>query len=432
MKDKRNILFSGFALFSMFFGAGNLLFPPVLGRNVGYQFIPASLGFLTTGVGLVMLGVIATVRAGGTIDNIANKIGEKFSSVFGTIILIAIGPGLAIPRTAATTYEIFQGSILEDLNPLISSLIFFAIVLFFVLRPKKIVNSLGKFLTPILLIVLGLIIFKAISTPLGPLKNFELKSVFTSSFIEGYQTMDALATLVFTKIIIDGYRNEGIKDEKIILSSTVKSAIIAAIGLSIIYSGLLYMGATASSLNLAEMGRSEFLIYTTRELLGYWGNLILAIAMSLACLTTAIGLTATVGEFFNNLTKGKLPYSLVVIISSLFSGFFAVTGVDSIVAISAPILSSLYPVVIILIFSSVFKEVLGKRSTQIGAVIGAIIPSLGIISGIFGKEIEPYFFIRRLLPESFGPFVWVIPSIILAIIFTIFKIGEKDIKKETI
>lgn len=432
MKEKRNILFSGFALLSMFFGAGNLLFPPVLGRDTGYQFIPAILGFLATGVGLVMLGVIATVRAGGTIDNVANKIGEKFSSIFGVIILIAIGPGLAIPRTAATTYEIFQGSILEDLNPLISSLIFFAIVLFFVLRPKKIVSSLGKLLTPILLIVLGIIIFKAISTPIGPLENFGLKSVFTSSFIEGYQTMDALATMVFTKIIIDGYKNEGIEDERIILTSTIKSAIIAGLGLSIIYSGLLYMGATASSLNLSHMARSEFLIYTTSRLLGSAGNLILAVAMTLACLTTAIGLTATVGEFFNKFSKGKLSYSLVVIISSLFSGFFAVTGVDSIVAISAPILSSLYPVVIVLIFSNVFKEILGKRSTQIGAVIGAIIPSLGIISGIFGKEIEPYFFIRRLLPESFGPFVWVIPSIILAIIFTIFKIGEKDIKKETI
>lgn len=410
MNKKNNmVLISGLALFSMFFGAGNLIFPPTLGRMVGSNYIPAILGFVITAVGIVMLGVIATTKAGGSIENVADKLGDRFSLLFGTLILLAIGPGLAIPRTAATTFEVIQGSILPNLNPIVSSIIFFAIVLFFVLNPTSIIDRLGKFLTPALLFTLALIIFKGLTTPLGKPSPIEMENVFGMSFEEGYQTMDALAALVFTLVVIKGFELKGITDNKTIVSLTIKAGIFASIFLCIVYGGLLYIGATTSSLDLGDIGRVPLLIYIAENLLGQLGKVVLSIAMALACLTTAIGLTSTVGTFFSNASKNKVSYKTVVIVSTIFSAYFAVRGVDFIVQFSVPILLALYPVSIVLIFLNLFPNVFKSKSVYVGAVSGAFIPTL----------IKFTSYLEGLLPSSFDSFLWIIPVLLMGGIFVI-------------
>lgn len=418
MEKKNNIvLVAGLALFSMFFGAGNLIFPPTLGRTVGSNYIPATLGFTITAVGIVMLGVIATTKAGGSIENIAGKLGDRFSFLFGTLILLAIGPGLATPRTAATTYEVIQGSIAPGLNPVVSSIVFFAIVLFFVLNPTSMIDRLGKFLTPALLILLALIIIKGFITPLGAPAPVEMKNVFGMSFEEGYQTMDALAALVFTSVIIKGFELKGIQEKKPLIDLTIKAGIFASIALCLVYGGLLYIGATTSSLDLGEIGRVPLLIYIAENLLGETGKMAMSAAMALACLTTAIGLTSTVGSFFSNASKGKVSYRTVVIISTIFSTYFAVRGVDQIVKISVPILLALYPVSIVLIFLNLFPNVFKKKSIYVGAVTGALIPTLiKIITNI-----------ENLFPESFASFLWIIPVLILGTIFALIDKKNSEI-----
>lgn len=410
MEKKNNIvLVAGLALFSMFFGAGNLIFPPTLGRTVGSNYISSTLGFTITAVGIVMLGVIATTKAGGSIENIAGKLGDRFSLLFGTLILLAIGPGLATPRTAATTYEVIQGSIAPGLSPVVSSIVFFAIVLFFVLNPTSMIDRLGKFLTPALLILLALIIIKGFITPLGTPAQIEMKNVFGMSFEEGYQTMDALAALVFTSVIIKGFELKGIQEKKPLIDLTIKAGIFASVALCLVYGGLLYIGATTSNLDLGEIGRVPLLIYIAENLLGETGKLAMSAAMALACLTTAIGLTSTVGSFFSNASKGKISYRTVVVLSTIFSTYFAVRGVDSIVKISVPILLALYPVSIVLIFLNLFPNVFKKKSIYVGAVTGALIPTLiKIITNI-----------EKLFPESFASFLWIIPVVILATIFAL-------------
>lgn len=408
-KNKNEVLVSGLALFSMFFGAGNLIFPPTLGLIVGSDFVAATLGFTITAVGIVMLGVVATTKAGGSIEDIGKKLGDRFSLLFGTLILLAIGPGLAIPRTAATTFEVVEGSIAPGLSPVISSIVFFAIVLFFVLNPTSMIDRLGKFLTPALLITLALIIFKGITSPLGKPVDTGLENVFGMSFEEGYQTMDALAALVFTSVIIKGFEIKGVRDKKDLVNLTIKSGIFASIALSIVYGGLLYIGATTSSINLGEIGRVPLLIYIAENLLGQVGKFVLSLAMALACLTTAIGLTSTVGTFFSNASKGKLSYKAAVLISTAFSAFFAVRGVDSIVVLSVPILLALYPVAIVLIFLNLFPNIFRKKSIYVGAVSGAFVPTLVKFS----------YYIEELLPSSFSSFLWIIPVLLMTIIYII-------------
>ncbi|RVU54136.1 branched-chain amino acid transport system II carrier protein [Anaerosphaera multitolerans] len=425
MNKKPSVVVSAMALFSMFFGAGNLIFPPTLGLWSGDKYIFSILGFLLASVGIVMLGVIATTKAGGRIENIASKLGDKFSITFGTLIILAIGPCLAIPRTAATTYEIIQGTMYPNLNPLVSSIVFFALVLFFVLSPTNVIDTLGKYLTPALLIVLTIIIVKGIFTPLGTISYTGAENVFGKSFIEGYQTMDALAALVFTSIVIKGFKEKGVTDSKELVSLTMKSSIYAAIGLSLVYGGLLYIGATASSLSFVRVEKVEFLIFITNSLLGSFGKYALSAAISLACITTAVGLTSTVGDFFFKLFNNKINYNFIVVVSTVFSAYFAINGVETLVKVSSPILSALYPVAIVLIFLNLFPSTFANKSTHIGAVLGACLPTVVTVLNFLNIKISFLSEIKSCFPVSLQSFLWIVPVIILATIFTL--LGKKQV-----
>lgn len=415
-KNSNAIIVSGLALFSMFFGAGNLIFPPSLGLLAGNKFTPAVTGFLMTAVGIVLLAVVASTKAGGSIESIAGTVGKKFSVIFGTIVILAIGPLLAIPRTAATTYEIIQGSLIPSLSPIVGSIIFFAIVLFFVLFPKNIIDSLGKILTPALLVVLALILFKGITNPIGAMVATDLKNPFITSLIEGYQTMDALAALVFTTIISNGLRLKGFDNKKELVKATIFAALIAGVGLSIVYGGLLYIGSTMSGLNLGNIDRVSLLILATDTILGEFGKYALSLAITLACLTTAIGLTSTVGGYFENLTEGRFKAVYVVFASTAFSAYLSIKGVTQIIEFAGTILSILYPISMVLIFLNLFPNKFKSMATYQGAVIGAFIPT--IIQFIFTTIKIEFWMNFKTLHPALESFLWVIPAIIFAIIFT--------------
>lgn len=425
MKDKKLIIVSGFALFSMFFGAGNLIFPPYLGNKVGDQYLIAMIGFLLSSVGLVFLGLLAATKCGGTIEKIGNTISPRFSLMFSTIIMLAIGPGLAIPRTAATTVEVIQKGFFKGANSIILTAIFFVCVYLFVRKPNTIINNLGKILTPLLIATLLAIIFKGILFPVAtPVNTYQIQ-VFQSSFEEGYQTMDALASIVFAIVVTKGFMQNGIKDEDKIKDYTIKSATIAAIGLCFVYGGLLFIGATTSNLNLGNMERIELLLYICNQQLGVFGKILICIAMTLACLTTAIGLTTTVGEFFGDMLKDKtngiMSYDLIIIISTVFSAFFAVVGVEKILKISAPILSAIYPVAIVLIFLNLFNKDTFEKNTKLGAIIGASIFGFLILLNSFKLDFGLLKIIESVFPMQIKSFIWIIPAVIGGLIGKIKK-----------
>ena len=427
MKNKKLVIVSGFALFSMFFGAGNLMFPPTLGALVGSDYLVSMLGFVLTAVGLVMLGVVATTKAGGNLEDISGKLGNKIGFLYGSLVLISIGPGLAIPRTAATTHELIAAGIFPELNPVLSSIIFFGLVLLFVLRPSSVVNNIGKYLTPALLTLLVIIIVKGIFSPISEpiLTNYERP--FTNSFLEGYQTMDTLAALAFTSLIIKGFRISGLDNEKDILSLTIKAGLIATIGLCLVYCGLLYLGATTSSIDLGDISRIERLVFIAKSILGNIGVYAMALVMALACLTTAIGLTSTFSDFFERLTNGKAPYKAWVIMSTVFSGIMAINGVERIIEFSVPVLSAMYPVTIVLIFLNIFGDKFAKVPTYVGAVLGALLPTIFSFLAFLGLNLSFVDDFYDLFPETLQAFVWIIPSVILAILASlIFR--EKEVQ----
>ena len=181
-KSVKDAIVIGFALFAMFFGAGNLIFPPFLGNSVGDQFLPSLFGFLLTGVGLPLLGIIACSRIQGSFEKMASRVGPRFAMISTAILTLAIGPFIAIPRTASTTYELGVVTLLPEASSMVTTLIFFAICLFFVLKPTSIVDTIGKFLTPVLLIVLIAIIVKGIFIPIGEIVPLDVNDVFVSSF----------------------------------------------------------------------------------------------------------------------------------------------------------------------------------------------------------------------------------------------------------
>lgn len=418
---KKDIILTGFALFAMLFGAGNLIFPPTVGYIVSNDWKFAALGFCITGIGFPLAGIIASGFAGTELDHFSEKVSPIFSRVFNTVLILAIGPFLAIPRTGATAFEVMMTPYIGTGNSTwkyIFLLVYFGIVLLFSLRESAVIERIGKILTPILLVVLTIIIFKGITMPIGEIIATETTNNFRFGFYNGYQTMDTLAAIIFASIILKTIRGKNNLSEKQQFSFLLRSSAIAVCGLAIVYGGLLYIGATSSGV-LENRGTTQLLNDIVTQLLGKHGNMFLGICVAGACLTTAIGLTATVGDYFSSILKVK--YEKVVILNVIVSLIFASFGVDLIVQVAAPVLVFLYPIAIVLIVLNLFKKKLGQRGVFIGCVVGA-----GLVGGIETLQMlekcpialsELYL---RLPLQNYG-LAWVLPSILMGFIFYILE-----------
>lgn len=420
-KKQKDILVVGFALFAMFFGAGNLIFPPYLGIISGDNWLISLLGFLVTGIGLTLMGIVAVAKTGTSINDLADKVHPKFGAILGSVIMIIIGPLFAIPRTAATTFEIAVKPVLPEASNILFIIIFFAVTLYFAIKPASVVDNIGKLLTPILLVVLLLIIGNGILNPIGNSIALPVPATFSKGFTEGYQTMDALASVIFAGIIINSIMAKGYTDKKERVNMTIQAGVVAALGLSIIYGGLMYLGASLSSEFGADVERTTLIITITEMILGNAGKYVLGLTVGLACLTTSIGLTSASGDFFNKITKGKLSYSVVAVSTVAISALIATMGVENIVSFSVPILCLSYPVVIVLIVMTVvFGNKLNSRAPFAGAVLGAFLVSfIDFLIGM-GASVPLLLSIQKTLPFASSGFGWLIPSIVLAVIFAIF------------
>ncbi|WP_297596383.1 branched-chain amino acid transport system II carrier protein [uncultured Cetobacterium sp.] len=409
MNRKKEVLVLGFALFSMFFGAGNLLFPPSVGIAVGENWFQAGLGFFLTGIGLPLLGILAFTKV-GSLDEFANKVSNKFNILYSTILILVIGPLFAIPRTGSTTFEMGILPLFPNFNPLVlatlTSAVFFGLTLFLVLNKSSITDILGKFLTPIILSILLLITILGISKDLGtPVSSTVLGNQFSYGFISGYQTMDALASVLFGVIIIKGLEGKGIvnpKDQKFFLSN---AGFIAAIGLGFIYLSLIYLGAQISSLK--GLSTAQTTLTLAQLTLGNIGKVAFGICVAAACLTTSVGLVALASEWFSKLIN--ISYKSLAIIICLFSALLSVAGLDYIIALSVPVLVILYPVTIVLILLNVF----GVKNHLSFKLVVAVTLTISIVE-ICGFNLS-------FIPFSKEGFSWIIPAIVAFILSSILK-----------
>lgn len=412
-KKQKDVIIVGFALFSMFFGAGNLIFPPYLGVESGPDWIVAFLGFIFADVGLALLAVLALAKSGGNVDGVLGRAGKKLAIILGSVIMICLGPLLAIPRTAATTFEMGVSPIVSGFNPIIFSIMFFVLTLILTIRPSKVVDIIGQFLTPGLLIALGALIVKGIITPLGQIaSNPQIDMVFAEGIKQGYQTMDALGAVSLATVIIASLGNKGYTDENEKISITMKAGLVAGLGLCLVYGGLTFLGATVSSNYGLDVVQTQLLVEITRGLLGESGKVILAIIVALACLTTAVGLTSAASGYFAKITNGKLKYTYNVTIICVFSAIVSNFGVSSIIKISAPILDMVYPATIVLVVMTIFGDKIKNDNAFKFATYTALLMS---IMTVFSNNVYTLDFLKMMPFAKLG-FNWIAPVVIAAII----------------
>ena len=346
----KDMLVIGAALFAMFFGAGNLIFPPLLGQQTGTSWLIGFLFFFIFDVGLALVAILALINKNEySITGLTGPMGKVPGAVIGAIGALCIGPFLAIPRTAATTYEVGVAPLFPGFNTWIFSAVFFAIVLVLTIRPSKVVDIVGQFLTPVLVIFLLIMIIVGIVNPLGPIELDSTVNAVKEGTYNGYQTLDVIASMIFIIIIANSARDKGYTDQASLAGATIRSSVVAAIGLLIIYGGLTYLGATTGTLaDYQNLDQTTLLVTITKGLFGNTGVILLGIIVLFACWTTAIGLTSAVSEYFVELSGGKLKYKTLVIIIVIFSWVISNAGVSTIIQFSAPLLNLIYPGLLVL------------------------------------------------------------------------------------
>ncbi|USK72196.1 branched-chain amino acid transport system II carrier protein [Peribacillus asahii] len=360
----------GTMLFGMFFGAGNLIFPIQMGQLSGTNFWPALIGFLITAIGLPFMGILAFGLSGSNgLRQLAGRVHPLFGVVFSVALYLTIGPFFAIPRTATVPFVVgFEPYI----NPVHGSLylglfsfVFFAIVYYFSLNPAKIIDYIGKYLTPAFLVFLFILIVIAIVKPMGhfgkPTGDYS-DLAFITGFKEGYNTMDALASLAFGIVVIQAIKGQGITNPKEIAKATWKSGIFAMVLMMLIYGLITYMGASSvSAIGTYDNGGLIFAA-VAQHYFGSFGSILLAIIIVLACLKTSIGLITSCSEFFNRIFP-KISYKLFVLVLCLMSFFIANFGLNNIIQYAVPVLMLLYPLAIVLILLALCSSLFGHKQS---------------------------------------------------------------------
>lgn len=422
----------GFALFAMFFGAGNLILPPILGLLSGSTWVSSILGFAITSVFATFLGILAVVLSGDNFSDVGNRINPIFSIAIASICMLSIGPLVAIPRTAATTFEIGVQSIFPNAKPIFSSIVFFTLTFFLSLSSTKVVDIIGKFLTPVLLIILILLITNGILHPIdGDLKPLKTGGeAFIAGFREGYQTMDLLASFIMAGIIIAAIKAKGhtkVKDKKQV---TIISASIAMSFLLLIYAGLVYLGATSGYDASGTIQRTDLLLHISNGILGPNGTLLLALCVGVACLTTAIALTSAVSDYFSKLSNNFLSYRLLVVIICVISGFLSVYGVDRIIDFAFPFLAVIYPIAVCMaIYIVFFGKFIPAKAPYIAAIsITFVIAIIGLLGNLGIAEANLHQ-VLSAIPLNQFEIPWLIPS---ALAFGITAIFTKNKTSESL
>lgn len=423
---KKDLLTLGFMMFSIYFGAGNLIFPPALGQAAGDHTLLAMLGFMTTGIGLPLLGITAIALAGGEyVPLLRAKTWPMFATALLVILYLIIGPLFAMPRTGAVSFEIGIRPFLAEenlgLGQFIYTAIFFATSYYLALNPNKIIDRVGKMLTPALLIVLGILFVQAFHAPLGevfaPTGSY-IDAPFAQGFQDGYQTMDLLASIAIGALVANAVRLRGITDSHAIGAACLVSGLITVTLMAIVYGSLSYIGATSASVLGHSENGGQILSGAVGIFFGSTGNLLLAVIIALACLTTCCGITSSAAMFFNKLLKGRISYERLLLFSILFSFAASNVGLTQIIALAVPFLVVIYPLVIVFVILSLFDRAIGWRKSIYQCAM-ALTLVFSLIDGLHAAGLSNAAMHAVLV--SYIPFYevmmgWVCPAIVGALV----------------
>ena len=419
--SRKDQIFVGITLFSMFFGAGNLIFPPYLGLSAGTAVVPAFLGFALSAVGLPILGVIAVARS-GDLPTLAGRAGKRFAPVFTMLIYLSIGPCLAIPRTASTSFEMAVTPFLSQGAPTALfqaaySVVFFGAALALALRPSGLVDWLGKRLAPTLLLLICALFVGClfhVGTPASAPAPAYVPSPVGQGFLDGYQTMDTIAALIFGIVLTVNIRARGVTEDRAVVKTIIRASWLAAALFLAVYGALTYIGAAHGS-HTAQNG-AQLLSGVARELFGSAGAVILAAIFVIACLNTCISLICCCGEYFSGLFP-RFSYRTWACVFAAVSAVISNAGLNLILKLSVPVLNCLYPAAIALIALAFLPEKLQRRRLLYPLTVG-----LAAVFGILYALDKAGLFIPGLtamaaaLPLYEAGLGWLLPALAGALI----------------
>ena len=427
MKQSKQTLVIAFALFSLFFGAGNLILPPYLGYNAGDGWFWVLIGFSISAVIIPILAIYGHAKLQGTILDFANKVSPTFAVLFSILIyLVAIA--LPSPRTASFTYEMaiepfFQISSLE------LSSIYFALVLVFVLNRNRMLSIIGKFLTPLIVCILLIIICLGLFTEVASVRDSIFNNSFAEGILEGYQTFDAIGGVVVGGVVVISLSLQGEFNYEEKKRMIIRSGLFAGFGLFLIYGGLIVLGAHNSNVLVID-NRTELLSVLSIQTLGNIGNVFLSVLIALACFTTAVGIVTGTADFVKGLIgNSQKAYIITAIIASVLGVLIGQFNVHYIINIALPILMFIYPMTIVLIILNVLPENWASTIVFRGVVLATFIFSIPDFLKFFIAE-ENLFPLKEMIPLSEYSLGWVLPAIIVFLLFNLVSFGNK--KTDTI
>lgn len=411
-------------LFGLFFGAGNLIFPPLLGNMAGKATFVALMAFCVTAVVFPVLGSIVVGKTNG-LSNLANRVNPAFALVFTTAIYLSIGPGLGIPRAGSVPFEMaiapyIPASFNMSLARLVYTFIFFALALAICLKPSKLVERVGKFLTPALLLLIAFMFFKVISmdkSVAAPTGDY-LKAPLTKGFLAGYETMDAVAALNFGFVIAQAIRRFGVNDEKEVTRYEIKAGLLAGFVLFVVYAMLASIGMVGSAKFVGLENGAQVLAESIKLALGNFGLVLLAFIFTLACLTTCVGLISSGGEYFEKLFNNRLSYKSWVCIWTLFSFIMANFGLNKLLEISVPLLQIIYPVALVLIVMGISQSFLNfsKLSYIFAAAVSVGLPLIEVLDKTFKLHLGFVTSLVEALPMYKEGLSWLLPTLVVVVL----------------
>ena len=417
-----DIILLGMTNFALYVGAGNIIFPPILGLQSGDKVTLTTIGFLLTGVGLPVIAAIALARVKGDLNEITRPIGLKAGLAASVICYLCIGPLYAIPRTATVSFELTAAPFLpfDNLLPWYSAL-YFIISLVFALSPNKILDTVGKILSPLKIAALLVLVLAGVflipgegSSAQGPFVD----GAFAQGIINGYLTLDTLASLAFGIVIVEAIRSRGVSEGKATVRYATISGCLAGIGFITIYLGLFHIGYSSYSLIPEASNGAQVLGAYVHYAFGAAGSIFLALLIGIACLVTAIGLICACASYFSHITK--LGYRTYVFIFALFSGLIANLGLTELIKISVPILIAIYPMFIVLVFGSFVIPFLRKPS-QVIAPTALLALIFGLNDALESLALSPLpAALKQALPLYQDSLSWLLPCVMLFVILSLY------------
>lgn len=401
----RQLFVSGFALFAMFFGAGNLIFPPYLGKEGGQDWVLGFLCFFLVEV-LSCVGIYAMIHGGGSVSAMAKSVGTRPGVVLNTAAILCTGVFIAPPRTAATTYEMAVRPLMDGIGLLPFSILFFVVVFLLTIRPSRVVEIIGKCLTPVLIVGILILIAAGIVQPIGEIGPAASPNIAQEGLLAGYQAMDILSVAGFAIIIQDSMVQSGLKTWREQRPQVIGSTGVAALLLAVVYGGLTYLGATTSTAFGDNLDQAGLIVAITQALLGQAGVVILAVVVTLACLTTAIGLFGATASYFERMSRGRLSYRNGIILLSVISCAICNLGLSTIILAASPVLSVICPPFMTTVVLLAFQRWISRPGLYKGAALGSTLAALVLTL----HQYLSLFPLAEQIPFYHYGFGWLLPA----------------------